>query len=396
MQRSNENSNVLHFISRMFHFVRLIGFQLWVLFVCSSMCLGNEWNLQSPTDFQVVQRNKLQSGMLPVEGAVAWSAGGVGKLEIRVKDANQGQWSLLGDVVSGHSFSFLHPMKSGGWYRLELRIVSNDQLVTEHVIDHVGVGEVFVVAGQSNSANHGEEKQKTTTGRVASFDGKKTWRLCEDPQPGASGRGGSFMPPLGDLLALELEVPVGFVACGIGATSVREWLPEGFRFPNPPTLTGRVRQLDDGQWASDGRAYTMFLQCMQALGKRGFRSVLWHQGESDANQKDPTRTLSGSLYRDYLKALIQSSRRDMDWNVPWFVAQVSYHVPGDEASPDIRAAQAALWQDGTAFQGPDSDALKGVLRENNGLGVHFSSEGLKVHASRWAEKILPWIESLEE
>ena len=78
------------------------------------------------------------------------------------------------------------------------------------------------------------------------------------------------------------------------------------------------------------------------------------------------------------------------------MAQVSYHVPGDEASPDIRAAQAALWQDGIALQGPDSDALKGDLRENNGQGVHFSAEGLKEHAQSWAEKILPWIKSLEE
>ena len=395
MQRSNENSKGHHGISRKFQFARLVVIQLWILFVCSSICLGKEWNLQSPTDFQVVQRNQLQSGMLPVEGIVAWSAGEAGDLEIRIDDEEQGPWTLLGDVVSGESFSFIHPMKSGAWHRIQLRIVLDDQPVAEHVVDHVGVGEVFVVAGQSNSANHGEEKQQTNTGKVASFDGK-AWRLCEDPQPGASGRGGSFMPPLGDLLAHELQVPVGFVACGIGATSVREWMPEGFRFPNPPTLTGRVRQLDDGQWASDGRAYTMFVQRMQPLGKRGFRAVLWHQGESDANQKDPIRTLPGSLYQDFLKALIQSSRRDMEWEIPWFVAQVSYHVPGDEASPDIRAAQAALWQDGIALQGPDSDALKGDLRENNGQGVHFSAEGLKEHAQSWAEKILPWIKSLEE
>ena len=376
-------------------FNKFVLTQLCGLLVCLSVCFGQDWNLQSPKNYQVFQRNKVHEGEVSIEGMVSWSSGGAGKLEIRINDNKQGQWLLLGDVVSGESFSFLQPMKSGGWYRLELRIVSNAQLVTEYVIDHVGMGEIFVVAGQSNSANHGEEKQKTNTGKVASFDGK-TWRLCEDPQPGASGRGGSFMPPLGDLLVHALQVPVGFVACGIGATSVREWMPEGFRFPHPPTLTGRVRQLDDGQWASDGRAYTMFVQRMQALGKRGFRAVLWHQGESDANQKDPTRTLAGQLYRDFLKALIQSSRRDMEWEIPWFVAQVSYHVPGDEASPDIRAAQASLWQDGIALQGPDSDALKGTLRERNGLGVHFSAEGLRAHAHRWADKIIPWIEKIVE
>ena len=52
------------------------------------------------------------------------------------------------------------------------------------------------------------------------------WQLARDPQPGARGQGGSFMPPLGDALAQALRVPIGFVACGIGATSVREWLPQ--------------------------------------------------------------------------------------------------------------------------------------------------------------------------
>ncbi len=127
-------------------------------------------------------------------------------------------------------------------------------------------------------------------------------------------------------------------------------------------------------------------------GPNGFRAVLWHQGESDANQGDASRTLPGKLYRQYLEKLIRESRREIGWNAPWFVAQVSYHVPGDEASPDIRAAQASLWKAGLAFEGPDSDALKGNLRENGGKGVHFSGPGLREHAAKWVEKVAPWLE----
>ena len=92
------------------------------------------------------------------------------------------------------------------------------------------------------------------------------------------------------------------------------------------------------------------------------------------------------------RGLIRDSRKDIGWDVPWFVAQVSYHVPGDEESPDIRAAQSALWKDGVALEGPDSDALKGELRENGGKGVHFSGPGLRAHAAKWAEKVAPWLE----
>lgn len=141
----------------------------------------------------------------------------------------------------------------------------------------------------------------------------------------------------------------------------------------------------------------MLVARMKSLEPRGFRAVLWHQGESDANQADATRTLPGKLYREYLERVIRESQRDISWPAPWFVAQVSYHVPGDEASPEIRAAQSSLWKDGIALEGPDSDALKSDWRDSGGKGVHFSGPGLREHAARWVEKVAPWLErSLNE
>ncbi len=131
---------------------------------------------------------------------------------------------------------------------------------------------------------------------------------------------------------------------------------------------------------------------MKSLGPQGFRAVLWHQGESDANQRDASRTLSGEHYRQYLTQLIYESQMALDRQVPWFVAQVSYHGPGDEGSTDIREAQAALWKSGIALEGPDSDALNSLWRESAGRGVHFSGKGLREHARRWSEKIIPWLE----
>ena len=252
-------------------------------------------------------------------------------------------------------------------------------------------GEVFVIAGQSNSANHGEERQRTKTGLVAAFhDGQ--WQLAQDPQPGASGGGGSFIPPFGDAIAEHFKVPVGIIATGAGGTSVREWLLRGTRFPNPPTVTGNVTLLATGEWESKGTLFANLMTRMKQPGPQGFRAVLWHQGESDANQRDATRSLPGPLYEKFLTQLIRDSRVEIGWDAPWFVAQVSYHTPGDEASPDIRAAQAALWKSGVALAGPDSDALKGELRERGGKGVHFSGKGLREHAARWFEQVAPWLE----
>ncbi|MDP4585227.1 MAG: sialate O-acetylesterase [Verrucomicrobiales bacterium] len=350
-----------------------------------------ELTLTSPLAHQVVQRATPGKGLLRITGELSEDVSPEAAVQVRVvNETRQMPW-LQVNSVKGRKIIASYEAPAGGWWTLEVRIMLDGKEIALGKVPHVGVGEVFVVAGQSNSANHGEEKQTPQTGLVASFDGT-TWRLAEDPQPGASGGGGSFLPPLGDELARKLGVPIGFVACGIGATSVREWLPKGATFPNPPTIESRVEKRPDGLWMSKGDAYQTFLARMKPLGPRGFRAVLWHQGESDANQKDPTRTLRGDLYRQYLETILRESRREIGWEVPWFVAQASYHVPGDEGSDDIRAAQASLARDGIALEGPDSDALKGELRERGGQGVHFSGKGLREHGAKWAEKVIPWIE----
>jgi hypothetical protein len=65
------------------------------------------------------------------------------------------------------------------------------------------------------------------------------------------------------------------------------------------------------------------------------------------------------------------------------VAQVSYHGPDDQGSPEIRGAQKEVCDSGLALPGPDTDELQGDLRERNGAGVHFSGKGLREHAARW-------------
>lgn len=369
----------------------LLGAAIFLAFAAALQ--ATELTLTAPLDYQVVQRSSPGKGLLRIVGELSEEvpAADAG-IEVRlVGDAKQTAWQHI-NSVKGRKVIGVFEAPAGGWWKLEVRVSHRGKQIARGSVPHVGVGEVFVVAGQSNSANHGEEKQTPQTGRVAAFDGKG-WRLALDPQPGASGGGGSFIPPLGDALVKKFDVPIGFVACGIGATSVREWLPKGATFPNPPTITNRVERLPDGKWASKGAAFEMFVTRMNALGPQGLRAVLWHQGESDANQKDPARTLPGKLYRAHLEQLIRESRRAIGWDAPWFVAQASYHVPGDEGSDDIRAAQASLWKDRIALEGPDSDALKGDLRERNGQGVHFSGKGLREHAANWAEKIIPWLDS---
>lgn len=349
--------------------------------------------LSRPLEYEVAQRATRATGRVVVAGALPEAVAVETLLEVRLTvGRTAGEWLPLVKVPAGtQTFRASVEAPAGGWHRLEVRARTGSTTVAETQVEHVGVGEIFVVAGQSNSANHGEERQTPASDLVVSFSGT-AWQPARDPQPGASGNAGSFLPPFGDALAQRFQVPIGLVAAGVGATSVREWLPAGTRFPNPPTLVGNVTELPDGQWESRGTLFSNFVARLAPLGPRGFRAVLWHQGESDANQTDTTRTLSGPRYTEYLSLLIRASGRAWGWEPPWFVAQASYHTPDDPGSPPIRAAQAAVVQAGLALAGPDTDALGGAFRDGGGRGVHFSGAGLREHAARWVAKVAPWLE----
>ncbi|MFN5421966.1 MAG: sialate O-acetylesterase, partial [bacterium] len=354
--------------------------------------LENDSALQliSPVNYQVFQRFSEKKGTIKIEGAI--KKGKITSVEINFyKKGEATEWKKINATITGRSFKSIYTTDAGGWYTFEIRVLNKNKIIAATSVEHVGIGEVFVITGQSNSANHGEEKQYTRTNLVSAFNGT-SWQLSNDPQPGASGDGGSFIPPFADAIAKQQKVPVGIVACGIGATSVREWLPKGTRFTIPPTLTGRVEKLQNGEWQSKGEAFDMLVDKMKYLGKFGFRAVLWHQGESDANQpKEANSTLPGNLYTQYLTKLITESQQAIGWKVPWFTAMATYHVPGDEFSTDIQQAQRVLWTSGVAMEGPNTDELKSDMRDNNGNGVHFSAKGLIKHADLWVEKVSPWL-----
>jgi len=367
-------------------------FALLAAMIVVGTSIASAASLDLPLDWQVTQRNAagwaevVVAGIAPAEAALveAMAEPGTGTHGKATK------WTVVatGSQITDGKFRGGVKLAAGGWYALKVRYrksAADAAVLGEATVEHVGVGEVFVVAGQSNSSNHGAEKQKTTTGMVAAFDGKK-WQLANDPQPGASGRQGSFQPPFADAIAGKFQVPVGIVACGIGSTSVREWLPKGATFPQPPTVEHNVRKLASGEWECKGEAFEMFTARMKQLGPKGFRAVLWHQGESDAEQPDPKRSLTGAAYRQYLEKLIKDSRKEIGWEAPWFVALVTSH--GGNGVEDMRAGQKSLWDDGLALEGPDSDALRGDLRD----GVHFSGKGLREHGARWAEKVASWLE----
>ena len=154
-------------------------------------------------------------------------------------------------------------------------------------------------------------------------------------------------------------MPIGVASCGIGATSVRQWLPKGTPIAVRPTTNAYIRDAADGHWEATGEPFAGLMKRIDALGPCGFRAVLWHQGESDAGQarsgQGADRQITGEQYRQYMKLLIESTPSRAGWDIPWFVAQATYHSETDPADEEFRAAQKAICDSGLALAGPDTD-----------------------------------------
>src|SRR5579862_4633168 len=191
---------------------------LFLLFFTSGLAALAQTNeavtlqLVSPLDYEVFQRQTASNGSIIVECILEAKRHGaltnLDQLQARLVDASadmtKNQWQPLPFDDRVRHFRAELPAIAGGWYRLEVRLLSGKTTISEAAVEHVGVGEIFVVAGQSNAANHGEGKQHAQNPLVVAF-GKDHWQPAADPEPGASGTGGSFMPAFGHAVAERMN-----------------------------------------------------------------------------------------------------------------------------------------------------------------------------------------------
>ena len=153
---------------------------LALLFFVANTLHAVDLTLTSPLDYQVVQRSSPGKGLLRIAGELSEvvSLPDVAMEARVIGEKDETSWQRVGGSVTGKKLSGAVEVPVGGWWRLEVRVSQGGKQLALGSVAHVGIGEVFVIAGQSNSANHGQEKQTTKTRRVASFDGK-AWRIAQ-------------------------------------------------------------------------------------------------------------------------------------------------------------------------------------------------------------------------
>ena len=340
----------------------------------------------SPQPWQVVQRvgfdpalrekepeNSAALGFAEVSVSLELTAPLVASehLEYRLSASQEekqesGVWKRLpitSSTGAGNSVTSSLLVPAGGWYRLEIRLGAEGKTKQAGVVERFGVGEVFLVAGQSYATNTNDEKQTVTdpAQRVVAFNtANGSWNVANDPQPAPDGSdGGSIWPPMGDSLVGDLGVPVALVNVAVGATSSTRWLP-------------------------DGDLHKRLCEAGKRIGR--FRAVLWQQGESDVIEKTTTEQYIANL------SLIRA-RAARAWGFePVWLAAKSTHHPTVYNDPDgearIRNAIEKLSQIQGFNAGPDTDTLTGENRGDPKSRRHFSAIGQRRAAEMWRSVLL--------
>ena len=327
----------------------------------------NELVIATPSERQIVQRNSSNVADIPIGGTFVSNPDFVeARAVVKSGGENNGtttSWQTVEAVPTGGTFSgVLSNVPAGGWYELEVRSVVGGTPSSPVTVGRVGVGDVFICSGQSNSANQGTPALTPSSDRVSARDSvdDNSWIAAVDPIPIAEGSMGSPWTRLGDLIVAGEDVPVGFISLGRNNSTVAAWSPDSSNNNN------------------------LLNPAIKSFPQDGFRGVLWHQGEADS-----AISTSAASYRDTLIGIINHGRgsNGANWDIPWYVSEASYQ-PSDPLTVEegILAGQRKVAFDVTnVYLGADTNDFH--LEGRSSDGVHFNAAGLAEHAQQWFEVI---------
>ncbi|GAB3733401.1 T9SS type A sorting domain-containing protein [Spirosoma lituiforme] len=342
-----------------------------------------------PTNRAVLQRNNANQATIRITGYYTTAITRVeARLQARDGQGSSVDWQTIQGNPAGGVFAG-NITGSGGWYNLDVRGMNGDQQVgSTTTIERVGVGEVFVIAGQSNAQGIHQNAPNPQNDRVNCVN----YRYPDNGFPGdpptpvytmldnsagftiaPRGMGSWCWGQLGDLLVKRLNVPVMFFNAAYTGTSSQNWIdsaPEGGTAYGP-----------GGAYLPRQPYINLKIALQFYANSLGVRAVLWEQGETDN-----LLNVSTSQYVNQLQAVIARSRTDFGQAVPWVVARSSY---GDNFGVDanvIAGQNQVIATTTNVFAGPSTDAIQ-VPRNrpplNDAEGFHFDYNGLIEVANAW-------------
>ncbi|QDK83305.1 T9SS type A sorting domain-containing protein [Spirosoma sp. KCTC 42546] len=371
------------------YFLKVYG---TVLLLLISLSVKAQLQVSFPTTRAILQRNNSNQATIRITGYYTSSVTRIeARLQARDGVGTSTDWQVIQNTPAGGVFAG-DLTGTGGWYNLDVRGMNGDQQVgTITTVERVGIGEVFIVAGQSNGqgVHQNSPNPRNDLVNCVNYLYPSNGFPNDPPAPvftlldnttdftiAPRGVGSWCWGQLGDILAKRLKVPILFFNAAFSGTAVRNWresAPEG----------GTAYGVYNGDPYPGRQPYINLKISLQFYANMlGLRAVLWHQGEADNLINTST-----SSYVNDLKTVINQARQDYNKNMAWVVARVSYgdFIGGiDEAI--IAAQNQVISSTPNVFAGPNSDIIQVPRKRaplNDPEGLHFDYDGLVDIANAW-------------
>lgn len=231
------------------------------------------------------------------------------------------------------------PMEYGGPYTLKLIENGNETL-----LEDIFVGEVYLLAGQSNIELRLDE---TNTPKERYLSNEKLRYFAVDkittnigfcPDDGwcmAEEKSVKYWSAIGYLTGFEIaeekNIAVGLINCNQGASVIESWVPAGtfeklgINIPLDKKSIGHSYP-DYKRWNTDGALYEHQLRQVFPFSISG---VIWYQGEADAYGEE------ANVYDVELCELIRLWRESFrDETLPFYVIQIADYRPENDYARD--------------------------------------------------------------
>ncbi len=278
------------------------------------------------------------------------------------------------ETLPGNRWKGTIRMPAGGLYRLETCLNTAKQVELEwsargDMRHHLGAGDLFVIAGQSNSAGYGKDPLYDPPEMgVHLLRNSLRWDLATHPMNDSTdsvhivnteGANSGSCPYLsfGKMLRRELGYPIGLLQTSLGGSPLSRWNP-----------------------AENGDLYASMLEVIRSQGGK-IRGVLWYQGCSDTGEH---------LYESYEERfgqMMDSLEANLGYRTHWLTVQLNRQLfngsnGADEGWGTIREVQRQLAR--------KCEYVSVVPTTDCGLsdGIHNNSSGNLVIGERLAAAAL--------
>ncbi len=325
--------------------------------------------ISSPSDYQLLQRNGSNQANIAISGTYT---GSPTSIEARF---NGGSWSTIVASPSSGSYSGTLSSQSAGQGSVEVRFSNATSITTSK--SYVGIGDLFVIAGDSNGVGQGTSNQSYSHAslKASLFKNNDSWGELVDPTDSNTGQsgsrasydtsiGGSFWPLLATKYMADRGIPVGFIAAAkngsaiSGAASSTSWQRKTASPTDTTTLYG-----------------DMYTKITAAGGS--VKAVLFFEGANDLRIVTPSNY---SLYQTYVNTFVNDVMSD-------FGVKTMHSIVGDcipayfaDCGPlsDIHYSRQVIYDvwgtNSNIFPGP---TLYDINKDSpDGDGIHYRSNSV--------------------